>query len=66
MPFPLTDVMRLKHNFFLSRQVIPKLMAMDVSRFKCIAATALPIIFNQRRRRCVVQALMARKDPYTW
>lgn len=35
---------------------------MDVGRFTFIAATALAIIFNQRRRRCVSLAKQWRAD----
>ncbi len=58
--FPLTDVMQLKLNFFLSG----KIMVTDVGRFTYIAVTALAIIFNQRREKEAVWR--AGSGAYVW
>ena len=66
--FPLTNVMRLKRNFFSSRDKSFQkswqrtLVGLYISQPR----NALDIIINNgRKRRRVIQALMARKDPYT-
>ncbi len=56
--FPLTDVMWLKLNFFLSQLV----MATDVCRFTCITATVLAIILIEGDKgRCVSLAKQREK-----